>query len=58
MPNPRLTPTTSQQKPENTRSQLIALLDLSAVVAGIKRSRWHPQIAQLLALCCVPYFPQ
>jgi hypothetical protein len=31
-----------REEPENKRSQSIALLDLSAVVAGIKGSRWHP----------------
>jgi hypothetical protein len=46
------------QEPANKRSWSIALLDLSAVVAGIKGSRWHPQIAHLLALCCVLYFLQ
>jgi hypothetical protein len=50
--------TFTTQEPENKRSRSIALLDLSAVMAGIKGSRWHPQIAHLLALCCVPYFPQ
>jgi hypothetical protein len=57
MPNPRLIPKNLQHK--NLRIKEATLLDLSAVVAGIKGSRWHPQITHLLALalCCVPYFP-
>jgi hypothetical protein len=56
MLNPRLIPKNLQHK--NLRIKEAALLDLSAVVAGIKGSHWHSQIAHLLALCCVPYFPQ